>query len=98
MNEISSLGGIWSEHTLSEKSSGILLIENMTTVFALVEALCEKKEFSFLDISNNLKKHRETREFDLLFKRITFLFRSIGRLLCFRKKCWKWIYHHRAKA
>ena len=66
MNEISSLGGIWSEHTLSEKSSGILFIENMTTVFALVEALCEKKEFSFLGISDNLKKHRETREFDLL--------------------------------
>ena len=66
MNEISSLGGIWAETTPSETSSGIILIENMTKVFVLAEALCDKKEFSFLDISNNLKKHRETREFDLL--------------------------------
>ena len=79
MNElIHSDNHLLNELDLSKNSSGLLLLDNMISIFVLVEAMCDKHEFDFLSISNNLKKYRETNTFDIYLNATLSYLQRIG--------------------
>ena len=79
MNEIlRSNNHLLNELDLSRNNSGLLLVDNMISIFALVETMCDKHEFDFLCISNNLKKYRETNTFDIYLNATLSYLQRIG--------------------
>ena len=79
MNEIlRSDNHLLNKLELSRKNSGLLLVDNMISIFVLVEAMCDKHEFDFLSISNNLKKYRETNTFDIYLNATLSYLQKIG--------------------